>query len=139
MAAEENECSSLQLSKQSSDPVRSWELESFLANHTLRFVSQLDERYMCPGCSGAILNPHQTGCGHIFCAKCIRMFMYVQQGGKKQQTSTDPCRNSSLRKQIYFVIFNKSSSLSSLFWAGANLKPHFSFSSVRTATHPNVP
>ncbi|MCJ8737780.1 hypothetical protein PDJAM_G00027930 [Pangasius djambal] len=75
MAAEENECSSLQLSKQSSDPVRSWELESFLANRTLSFVSRLDERYKCPACGGAILNPHQTGCGHIFCAKCIRMFI----------------------------------------------------------------
>ncbi|KAI5626513.1 TNF receptor-associated factor 5, partial [Silurus asotus] len=75
MAAEENECSSLQLCKQSIDPVRSWELDSFLANHTLSFVSPLDERYMCPACGGAILNPHQTGCGHIFCAKCLKMFI----------------------------------------------------------------
>lgn len=75
MAAEENECLSLELSKQSSDPVRSWDLESVLANRALSFVSQLDERYMCPACGGAILNPHQTGCGHIFCAKCIRTFM----------------------------------------------------------------
>lgn len=113
MAAEENECSSLQLSKQSSDPVRSWELESVLANRTLSFVSRLDERYKCPACGGAILNPHQTGCGHIFCAKCIRMFMWVQQ---RKKTNTHPW-TSSLRilTHIYFVIFNKSNSLSSLF------------------------
>ncbi|XP_017539256.1 TNF receptor-associated factor 5 isoform X2 [Pygocentrus nattereri] len=75
MAAEENECPKFQLSQQGSDHVRSWELESVLAGRKLSFVARLDDQYVCPACGGVVLNPHQTGCGHIFCAKCIRIFI----------------------------------------------------------------
>ncbi|KAI4872813.1 hypothetical protein NFI96_016143 [Prochilodus magdalenae] len=75
MAAKENECPKFQSSQPASEPVRSWELESILAGHKLSFVARLDDQYVCPACGGVVLNPHQTGCGHIFCAQCIRVFI----------------------------------------------------------------
>ncbi|XP_066504382.1 TNF receptor-associated factor 5 [Hoplias malabaricus] len=81
MAAEENECPK---SQQGSDPVRSWELESVLAIRSLNFVARLDDQFVCPACGGVVLNPHQTGCGHIFCAQCIRAFI------EKGETSKCP-------------------------------------------------
>ncbi|KAL7867420.1 hypothetical protein AOLI_G00152340 [Acnodon oligacanthus] len=84
MAAEENECPKFQLSQQGSDHARSCELESVLAGRKLSFVARLDDQYVCPACGGVVLNPHQTGCGHIFCAKCIRIF--IEDG----DTSTCP-------------------------------------------------
>ncbi|XP_030628673.1 TNF receptor-associated factor 5 [Chanos chanos] len=76
MAAEENECTGLaNFTRQNSGVVKSWELEPVLANRTLRFVAKLEEQFLCPACGGIVLNPHQTGCGHIFCAQCIRKFI----------------------------------------------------------------
>uniref|UniRef100_A0A673KYU1 TNF receptor-associated factor n=1 Tax=Sinocyclocheilus rhinocerous TaxID=307959 RepID=A0A673KYU1_9TELE len=66
MAAEENEC----VSRQDSELMRAWELEAILTNRTLRFVLRLEQQFVCPSCGGMVLNPHQTGCGHIFCARC---------------------------------------------------------------------
>uniref|UniRef100_A0A673MEW5 TNF receptor-associated factor n=1 Tax=Sinocyclocheilus rhinocerous TaxID=307959 RepID=A0A673MEW5_9TELE len=42
---------------------------SILTNRTLRFVLRLEQQFVCPSCGGIVLNPHQTGCGHIFCAR----------------------------------------------------------------------
>lgn len=80
MATEENECPGL--SPQNSELVKSWELESILANRTLRFVLQLEQQLSCPSCGGIVLNPHQTGCGHIFCAQCVRA--YIENGGSSK-------------------------------------------------------
>lgn len=35
------------------------------------FVETLQERYKCASCHLVLHNPHQTGCGHRFCEKCI--------------------------------------------------------------------
>ncbi|XP_051550455.1 TNF receptor-associated factor 5-like isoform X3 [Myxocyprinus asiaticus] len=77
MATEENKCPGF--IRQNSEPERSWELESVLTNRKLRFVAKLEQQFVCPSCSGIVLNPHQTGCGHIFCAHCIRA--YIDKGG----------------------------------------------------------
>ncbi|XP_016087519.1 TNF receptor-associated factor 5-like isoform X2 [Sinocyclocheilus grahami] len=78
MAAEENEC----VSRQDSELMRSWELEAILTNRTLRFVLRLEQQFVCPSCGGMVLNPHQTGCGHIFCARCVRA--YIENGGSSK-------------------------------------------------------
>ncbi|KTG03294.1 hypothetical protein cypCar_00010190, partial [Cyprinus carpio] len=80
MAAEENECPGL--SRQNSELMRSWELEALLTNRTLRFVLRLEQQFICPSCGGIVLNPHQTGCGHIFCARCVRA--YIENGGSSK-------------------------------------------------------
>uniref|UniRef100_A0A8C2FZ31 TNF receptor-associated factor n=1 Tax=Cyprinus carpio TaxID=7962 RepID=A0A8C2FZ31_CYPCA len=80
MAAEENECPGL--SRQNSELMRSWELEAILTNRTLRFVLRLEQQFICPSCGGIVLNPHQTGCGHIFCARCVRA--YIENGGSSK-------------------------------------------------------
>ncbi|KAG8504412.1 TNF receptor-associated factor 5 [Galemys pyrenaicus] len=36
-----------------------------------RFVELLEERYKCTRCRAVLHNPHQTGCGHRFCQRCI--------------------------------------------------------------------
>lgn len=76
MAAEENESSGL--SRQNSEASRSWDLDS----RTLRFVSRLEQQFICPSCGGIVLNPHQTGCGHIFCAQCVKA--YTENGGSSK-------------------------------------------------------
>uniref|UniRef100_A0A671N9R3 TNF receptor-associated factor 5-like n=1 Tax=Sinocyclocheilus anshuiensis TaxID=1608454 RepID=A0A671N9R3_9TELE len=78
MAAEENEC----VSRQDSELMRSWELEAILTNRMLRFVLRLEQQFVCPSCGGIVLNPHQTGCGHIFCARCVRA--YIENGGSSK-------------------------------------------------------
>ncbi|XP_016425137.1 TNF receptor-associated factor 5-like [Sinocyclocheilus rhinocerous] len=78
MAAEENEC----VSRQDSELMRAWELEAILTNRTLRFVLRLEQQFVCPSCGGMVLNPHQTGCGHIFCARCVRA--YIKNGGSSK-------------------------------------------------------
>uniref|UniRef100_A0A672KRI2 Tnf receptor-associated factor 5 n=1 Tax=Sinocyclocheilus grahami TaxID=75366 RepID=A0A672KRI2_SINGR len=78
MAAEENEC----MSRQDSELMKSWELEAILTNRTLRFVLRLEQQFVCPSCGGIVLNPHQTGCGHIFCARCVRA--YLENGGSSK-------------------------------------------------------
>ncbi|XP_066477773.1 TNF receptor-associated factor 5 [Tiliqua scincoides] len=35
------------------------------------FVETLEERYKCTYCHLVLHNPHQTGCGHRFCQRCI--------------------------------------------------------------------
>ncbi|XP_069624650.1 TNF receptor-associated factor 5 [Ranitomeya imitator] len=35
------------------------------------FVETLQERYKCASCHLVLHNPHQTGCGHRFCEKCM--------------------------------------------------------------------
>ncbi|XP_037353235.1 TNF receptor-associated factor 5 [Talpa occidentalis] len=35
------------------------------------FVEVLQERYKCARCRAVLHNPHQTGCGHRFCQRCI--------------------------------------------------------------------
>uniref|UniRef100_W5KB17 TNF receptor-associated factor n=1 Tax=Astyanax mexicanus TaxID=7994 RepID=W5KB17_ASTMX len=82
MAAEENECPKFQFSQQSSGLVRSWELESVLAGRTLSFVVKLDDQFVCPACGGVVFNPHQTGCGHIFCSPCIRVILENNETSK---------------------------------------------------------
>ncbi|XP_015283098.1 PREDICTED: TNF receptor-associated factor 5 [Gekko japonicus] len=36
-----------------------------------QFVENLEERYKCAHCHLVLHNPHQTGCGHRFCQRCI--------------------------------------------------------------------
>ncbi|KAM4043345.1 TNF receptor-associated factor 5 isoform 1-T3 [Anomaloglossus baeobatrachus] len=36
------------------------------------FVETLQERYKCASCHLVLHNPHQTGCGHRFCEKCVQ-------------------------------------------------------------------
>ena len=75
MSAEENECVwSREQSRQCVNGVK-WELESLLPARTLHFVERIGEQYMCPVCNSVVLNPHQAGCGHIFCYQCIRTLM----------------------------------------------------------------
>ncbi|XP_051978086.1 TNF receptor-associated factor 5-like [Xyrauchen texanus] len=94
MAAVENECP--RFIRQNSEPERSWELESVLTNRMLRFVAKLEQQFVCPSCSGIVLNPHQTGCGHIFCAHCIRT--YIDKGGN----SKCPLDNISIKPEEIF-------------------------------------
>ncbi|KAG5279106.1 hypothetical protein AALO_G00106150 [Alosa alosa] len=78
MSAEENECVwSKEQSRQcgGGGGVKSWELESLLSARTLHFVECIGEQYMCPVCNSVVLNPHQAGCGHIFCYQCIRVLL----------------------------------------------------------------
>ncbi|XP_063774336.1 TNF receptor-associated factor 5 [Pseudophryne corroboree] len=35
------------------------------------FVENLQDRYKCASCHLVLHNPHQTGCGHRFCEKCV--------------------------------------------------------------------
>ncbi|KAM8947557.1 TNF receptor-associated factor 5 [Pelodytes ibericus] len=35
------------------------------------FVESLQDRYKCASCHLVLHNPHQTGCGHRFCEKCV--------------------------------------------------------------------
>ncbi|XP_061087554.1 TNF receptor-associated factor 5 isoform X1 [Conger conger] len=51
------------------------DLDSRLLSHTLRFVETLEAQYLCPCCSGVVINPHQASCGHIFCLRCIRALL----------------------------------------------------------------
>ncbi|XP_057199153.1 TNF receptor-associated factor 5 isoform X4 [Triplophysa rosa] len=89
MAAEVKEC-----------PEFSWqnsqELESFLSDLKICFVMRLEQQFVCPSCSGLVLNPHQTGCGHIFCAQCIRT--YVENG----EVSKCPLDNISIKSEEIF-------------------------------------
>ncbi|XP_078239060.1 TNF receptor-associated factor 5 isoform X2 [Pogona vitticeps] len=36
-----------------------------------QFVETLEDRYKCTYCHLVLHNPHQTGCGHRFCQRCI--------------------------------------------------------------------
>ncbi|XP_012691449.2 TNF receptor-associated factor 5 isoform X2 [Clupea harengus] len=82
MSAEENECVwSREQSRQCVNGVK-WELESLLPARTLHFVERIGEQYMCPVCNSVVLNPHQAGCGHIFCYQCIRTLMDSQTSPK---------------------------------------------------------
>lgn len=36
-----------------------------------QFVERLEERYKCAFCHSVLHNPHQTGCGHRFCHRCM--------------------------------------------------------------------
>ncbi|XP_053568374.1 TNF receptor-associated factor 5 isoform X2 [Bombina bombina] len=43
------------------------------------FVDNLQERYKCARCHQVLHNPHQTGCGHRFCEKCISVLRELQE------------------------------------------------------------
>ncbi|KAE8600560.1 hypothetical protein XENTR_v10013311 [Xenopus tropicalis] len=43
----------------------------FVPKQEYLFVEQLQDRYKCASCHLVLHNPHQTGCGHRFCEKCI--------------------------------------------------------------------
>ncbi|KAG7492903.1 hypothetical protein MATL_G00019810 [Megalops atlanticus] len=62
-------------SRQNSGTAGSLEIDTFLMSRSLKFVHKLEDQYMCPSCGRVVLNPHQTGCGHIFCYQCIRAFL----------------------------------------------------------------
>nr|XP_055073603.1 TNF receptor-associated factor 5 [Misgurnus anguillicaudatus] len=94
MAAEESQGAGF--TRQISGSSKSWELESFLTNRTLCFVTRLEQQFICPSCSGIVLNPHQTGCGHIFCSQCIRT--YIENG----EISKCPLDNISIKPEETF-------------------------------------
>ncbi|XP_023686168.2 TNF receptor-associated factor 5 [Paramormyrops kingsleyae] len=82
--------------RQNSGVVSSWEFDPALIIGVLKFVEKLEEQYMCPSCGRVVLNPHQTGCGHIFCYQCIRAFL---EGGA---TPTCPIDNSVIKANEVF-------------------------------------
>ncbi|KAG8443597.1 hypothetical protein GDO86_008950 [Hymenochirus boettgeri] len=43
----------------------------FLPKQDYVFIEELQDRYKCGYCRLVLRNPHQTGCGHRFCEKCI--------------------------------------------------------------------
>nr|XP_034967160.1 TNF receptor-associated factor 5 isoform X2 [Zootoca vivipara]XP_034967161.1 TNF receptor-associated factor 5 isoform X2 [Zootoca vivipara]XP_034967162.1 TNF receptor-associated factor 5 isoform X2 [Zootoca vivipara]XP_034967163.1 TNF receptor-associated factor 5 isoform X2 [Zootoca vivipara]XP_034967164.1 TNF receptor-associated factor 5 isoform X2 [Zootoca vivipara] len=43
----------------------------FEPNADYQFVEIVEERYRCAYCHLVLHNPHQTGCGHRFCQRCI--------------------------------------------------------------------
>ncbi|KAM4772372.1 TNF receptor-associated factor 5 [Rhinophrynus dorsalis] len=43
----------------------------FVPKQEYVFVEKLQDRYKCASCHLVLHNPHQTGCGHRFCEKCI--------------------------------------------------------------------
>ncbi|MGH0157582.1 UNVERIFIED_CONTAM: hypothetical protein FKN15_034563 [Acipenser sinensis] len=62
------------ISRQNSSAAVSTEFD-FLVGMNFQFVEKLEEQYICPSCRRVVLNPHQTGCGHIFCYQCITTFL----------------------------------------------------------------
>ncbi|XP_018545111.1 TNF receptor-associated factor 5 [Lates calcarifer] len=56
----------------STGPVGSWESELTSIQHSLKFVLKLKEEFVCPICSGVVLNPQQNSCGHIYCFHCLQ-------------------------------------------------------------------
>ncbi|KAM6972483.1 TNF receptor-associated factor 5 [Aplochiton taeniatus] len=66
---------SSELLRQSSGVTASWESELVALQPSLRFVLGLEEQYVCPTCRAVVLNPHQAGCGHIFCYHCIQQLL----------------------------------------------------------------
>ncbi|XP_018606186.1 TNF receptor-associated factor 5 isoform X1 [Scleropages formosus] len=63
------------LSRQNSGTAGSWEFDAALMTREFKFVEKLEDQYVCPTCGQVVLNPHQTGCGHIFCYQCIQGFL----------------------------------------------------------------
>ncbi|KAK2918471.1 TNF receptor-associated factor 5 [Channa argus] len=55
--------------------VRSWESELTFIQHSLKFVLQLKEEFVCPICRGVVLNPQQNSCGHIYCFHCLQALL----------------------------------------------------------------
>nr|XP_060610308.1 TNF receptor-associated factor 5 isoform X1 [Anolis sagrei ordinatus] len=43
----------------------------FEPDASYQFVEILEDRYKCTRCHLVLHNPHQTGCGHRFCQRCI--------------------------------------------------------------------
>nr|XP_015217995.1 PREDICTED: TNF receptor-associated factor 5 [Lepisosteus oculatus]XP_015217996.1 PREDICTED: TNF receptor-associated factor 5 [Lepisosteus oculatus] len=74
MASEESPAAG-GLSRQNSGVAVSAELDPALLARNIQFVEKLEEQYVCPSCGHVVLNPHQTGCGHIFCYQCIKAFL----------------------------------------------------------------
>uniref|UniRef100_A0A8K9UPF4 TNF receptor-associated factor n=1 Tax=Oncorhynchus mykiss TaxID=8022 RepID=A0A8K9UPF4_ONCMY len=60
------------ISRQNSGVGGQWESDLTAVQHSLKFVKNLEEHYVCPTCKGVVLNPHQTSCGHISCYRCIQ-------------------------------------------------------------------
>ncbi len=40
-----------------------------------RFVSEIDDEYLCAICTLVLENPVQSDCEHIFCSKCINEWL----------------------------------------------------------------
>ncbi|XP_074485892.1 TNF receptor-associated factor 5 isoform X1 [Sebastes fasciatus] len=53
----------------------SWESELTPIQHSLKFVLTLREEFVCPICSGVVLNPQQNSCGHIYCFFCLQALL----------------------------------------------------------------
>lgn len=42
-----------------------------------RFVSKIDEEFVCSICSMVMANPVQSPCEHTFCSECIKEWLRV--------------------------------------------------------------
>ncbi|XP_069464618.1 TNF receptor-associated factor 5 [Ambystoma mexicanum] len=51
----------------------------FEPNNEYTFVEKLQERYKCAYCHSVLHNPHQTGCGHRFCQKCVASLREINE------------------------------------------------------------
>uniref|UniRef100_A0A8C7TMH6 TNF receptor-associated factor n=1 Tax=Oncorhynchus mykiss TaxID=8022 RepID=A0A8C7TMH6_ONCMY len=71
------------ISRQNSGVGGQWESDLTAVQHSLKFVKNLEEHYVCPTCKGVVLNPHQTSCGHISCYRCIQ--------GENSPATTSAC------------------------------------------------
>ncbi|KAJ8392367.1 hypothetical protein AAFF_G00074920 [Aldrovandia affinis] len=74
----------------------SLDLDSVLLSRALRFVEKLEDQHVCPSCGRVVLNPHQTGCGHIFCFRCIRALL------ENNTTAKCPIDNSLIKSKEVF-------------------------------------
>ncbi|KAK5898962.1 hypothetical protein CesoFtcFv8_008491 [Champsocephalus esox] len=68
--SEESSLDSVRRSEESK--LSSWESELPSLQHSLKFVLELKEEFVCPICRGVVLNPQQNSCGHIFCLLCLQ-------------------------------------------------------------------
>ncbi|XP_040001095.1 TNF receptor-associated factor 5 isoform X2 [Xiphias gladius] len=72
LQSEESKLGSEESRMRSTGPVGSWESELASIQHSLKFVLKLREEFVCPICSGVVLNPQQNSCGHIYCFHCLQ-------------------------------------------------------------------
>ncbi|KAF3852631.1 hypothetical protein F7725_005986 [Dissostichus mawsoni] len=71
--SEESSLDSVRRSEESK--LSSWESELPSLQHSLKFVLELKEEFVCPICRGVVLNPQQNSCGHIFCLLCLQRLL----------------------------------------------------------------
>ncbi|XP_053315956.1 TNF receptor-associated factor 5 [Spea bombifrons] len=60
------------------------------------FVEKLQDRYKCASCCLVLHNPHQTGCGHRFCEKCVMSL------SERHETSICPIDKETINPQEIF-------------------------------------